>query len=186
MAPKRTSGRSWIDSLYHTLAQTSEPRLAVVGIGHELRGDDAAGIAIARKLQSSENERLRVINAGAAPENFTGVLREFVPDLVLIVDAMQMNEPPGTVQLFNVHDTENYGVTTHALSCHMFALYLEVELNCVVKLLGIQAGQDSLGAELSPEVRQSVASIARVLRGFCRKQRDGQLVAPRSVRTNPI
>jgi len=27
------------------------PRLAIVGIGHELRGDDAAGLEVARAMQ---------------------------------------------------------------------------------------------------------------------------------------
>jgi hydrogenase 3 maturation protease len=132
-------------------------------MGHELRGDDAAGIAIARSLQLSVNDQFLVINAGAAPENFTGALRGFAPDLVLIVDAVQMGEPPGAVRLFDLDDAENCSVTTHSLSPHLFALFLETELHCMVKLLGIQAGRDSLGAELSPAVRQSVGAIVREL-----------------------
>lgn len=167
-AKKKTYRDSWIDFLYQALAQVNKPqaRLAVLGVGHELRGDDAAGIAVVRALQSLSNERSLFVDAGAAPENFTGVLRDFAPDLVLIIDAAQMNEPPGTTRLLAISDTENCSVTTHTLSCHMLALYLETELHCAVKLLGIQPGQDLLGAELSLAVRQSVRAIVRVLRSL--------------------
>jgi hydrogenase 3 maturation protease len=137
--------------------------LAIVGVGHELRGDDAAGIAIVQALQSSVNAQSLIINAGTVPENVTGALRGFAPDLVLIIDAVQMNEMPGTIRLLDIRDTENCSVTTHTLSFHMFAFYLETELNCMVKLLGIQAGQDLLGAEFSRPVYQSICTIRRVL-----------------------
>lgn len=166
MVPKKTSSHLWIASLHQALAQTSKshPRLAVVGVGHELRGDDAAGIAVAKALQSSENERLLVINGGAAPENFTGVLRGFAPDVILIVDAVQMNQPPGTIHLLDNHDIEPCSMTTHTLSHHILASYLEAEMNCVIMLLGIQVEQDLLGAALSPKVRQSIRKIVRVMR----------------------
>ena len=37
------------------------------------------------------------MEAGPAPENFTGPLRRFRPDLVLLVDAAQMDAEPGTI-----------------------------------------------------------------------------------------
>ena len=38
------------------------------------------------------------LSAGAAPENCTGLLRRFRPDLVLLVDAAEMGEAAGAVR----------------------------------------------------------------------------------------
>ena len=80
--------QSWQASLKASLTpskRAEQPvRLAVLGIGHELCGDDAVGVRLAGMLRPlvTGNERLLVIEAGPAPENFTGPLRRFQPDLV--------------------------------------------------------------------------------------------------------
>lgn len=160
-AQKKMLAQPWITQMKAALAQTNNahPRLALVGVGHELRGDDAAGIAAARSLLALSGENWLILDAGSAPENFTGRLRAFTPDLVVILDAAQMDESPGTIRLFNISDTQNYSPTTHTLSFDLFARYLERELKCRVTLLGIQPEQDVLGAALSSGVRHSVHAI---------------------------
>jgi hydrogenase 3 maturation protease len=156
-------------------------RIAVVGIGHELRGDDAAGIAVACALQAWTADggpqtaersvcrppsavcRLLVINAGPAPENHTGPLRRFKPDLVLLVDAAQIGEAPGTVRYLAWQATTGLSASTHTLPPYVFANYLTASLGCEVALLGIQPADTSIGAPFSPAVRQAVEVVAQVL-----------------------
>lgn len=165
-AQKKILPRTWIDQLKAALAQTNtaHPRLALMGVGQELRGDDAAGIATARSLQSLSGKHWLILDAGSAPENFTGRLRAFAPDLLVIIDAAQMGESTGTTRLFNMSDIENISLTTHALSCHLFARFVERELKCDIRLLGIQPGHDGLGAALSPSVRHGVVTIVAGIR----------------------
>src|SRR5437870_308197 len=87
-------------------------RVAVVGIGHELRGDDAAGSRVARALQPRSHDLLLVIDAGPAPENCTGPLRRFAPDLVLLIDAAQINVPPGTIEWQEWQAADGCGAST--------------------------------------------------------------------------
>ncbi len=77
-------------------ANNLTPRTAILGIGQELRGDDALGLEIARRLQKklSGREDVLILLAGPAPENFTGALRRFAPQRVILVDAALMGEPP--------------------------------------------------------------------------------------------
>jgi hydrogenase 3 maturation protease len=138
----------------------------VVGIGHELRGDDAAGIAVARALRPrvAAHEQVLVIDAGPAPENFTGPLRRFDPDLVLLVDAAQMNETAGTVRWLACRETAGLSASTHTLPPYVLAGYLTAELGCEVALLGIQPGNACLvGAPLSTAVRKAVSAVAQAL-----------------------
>ena len=169
---------SWSDSLSQKLTSLrlrgdslNRPypslRVAIVGIGQELRGDDAAGVSVARALQSTVGAihelPLLVIDAGAAPENFTGQLRRFDPDLVLLIDAAQLNEAPGTIRWLDWQETSGLSASTHTLPPHVLAEYLVNELNCEVALIGIQPQGNEFDAPLSPPVQQAVADLARTL-----------------------
>jgi hydrogenase maturation protease HycI len=152
-------------SLKQVIRQRNKPlpRIAIVGIGHELRGDDAAGIIVARRLENVTNINLLVIDTGPVPENFTGKLREFSPDILLLVDAVQMDALPGMIRLLTIDELESYSLTTHTLSPHLLITHLQMELHCIIRLLGIQPGQDSFGSELSSAVRQSIDQIVQVV-----------------------
>lgn len=145
-------------------------RVAVVGIGHELRGDDAAGITIARELRmrSARWRHVLVIDVGPAPENHTGVLRRFGPRLVLLVDAAHMDLPAGAVRWLGFDDVDGVSASTHTLPVSVLARYLATEMNCDVALLGIQPATTVVGEPLSPAVRRSVTrtvvALAQVLR----------------------
>jgi hydrogenase 3 maturation protease len=140
-------------------------RVAVIGIGHELNGDDAAGIMVARRLTPllANVDRLCVIDAGPAPENVTGSLREFRPTLVLLVDAAQMNEEPGTVRWLDWQETTGLSASTHTLPLHMLAMYLTTELGCEVAVIGIQPFNNLFDEPLSPVVHNAVNEIAQEL-----------------------
>ena len=165
------SKSSWSDSLSQKLTNRSKPdqalRVAIVGIGQELRGDDAAGINVARALQSTVGAirelPLLIIDAGAAPENFTGQLRRFDPDLVLLIDAAQLNEAPGTIRWLDWQETSGLSASTHTLPPHVLAEYLVNELGCEVALIGIQPQGNEFDAPLSPPVQHAVEEIVRTL-----------------------
>jgi hydrogenase 3 maturation protease len=162
------SRRSWRTSLIQALkrnrASDSVPRVAVVGVGHELCGDDAAGLAVARALRTAlaDDERLLVIEAGSAPENHTGRLRRFKPDLVLLIDAAQMGEMPGVIRWLPWNETDGISASTHTLPFHILARYLVSELDCEVALLCIQPARNTIGVPLSGKVAEAVNTIANV------------------------
>jgi hydrogenase 3 maturation protease len=148
------------------LGQVNQPpRVAVLGMGNELLSDDGAGIIVARALQRlvSSHSRLLVIDAGPVPENFTGQLRRFKPDLVLIVDAAQLGEPAGTVRCVGWKSSSGFSGSTHSLPLHVLAGYLNAELGCEVLLLGIQPADISAGSRLSVIVGQTVERLVPTL-----------------------
>jgi len=159
----------WLKSWEHALERLKKadqpPRVAIMGIGHELNGDDAAGIVASRALQPRLADRswLLVIDAGPAPENQTGPLRAFRPDLVLLIDAAQMNEPPGTVCWVDWQDTTGISASSHTLPLYMLAKFLTFELGCELGLLGIQPSQNEIDSPLSPVVQQAVDEVVHGL-----------------------
>lgn len=163
-----TSQRRWQQKLASKLTKPDlepPPRVAVVGVGQVLNGDDAAGVAVAQALQplEDEHERLLIIDAGPAPENVTGALRRFSPDFILFVDAAQMEEPPGTVRWLEWEEISGVSASTHTLPLHMVAAYLQTELGAEVALLGIQPGIMLPGTDISPAVQHAVDEVAAAI-----------------------
>jgi hydrogenase 3 maturation protease len=148
--------------------------VAVVGVGQELNGDDAAGVLVAQALLrqqragSSDAPRpvpftLLVVEAAHAPENCTGAIRRFAPDIVILVDAAEMGDPPGTVRWLDWRDTSGLGASTHTLSLYLMAKYLAADLACDIGLIGIQPQDTSLGAAVSSVVRRAIRSVTQGL-----------------------
>lgn len=143
-------------------------------MGQELNGDDAAGVLAARALLKRQRAgwsdahrpvsfSVLVIEAAHAPENCTGAIRRFAPDLVILVDAAEMGEPAGTVRWLDWRDAFGIDASTHALSASILARYLIAELSCEVALIGIQVQDTSLGAPVSSPVRRAVRSVTQGL-----------------------
>jgi hydrogenase 3 maturation protease len=161
--------RPWQTALRETLAglraSGRTPRVAVVGVGHALCGDDAVGCYLARRLRSlaGDDERLLVVDAGPAPENFGGSLRRFRPELVLLADAAQMGAPPGAVRWLDWRAAAGLDASTHTLPLGLFAEYLVAELGCQVALLGVQPARHAFGSPLTPVARQAAEASAAAL-----------------------
>ena len=154
-------------------ARNQSPRIAIVGIGNALCGDDAAGVMIARGLRQRTqphcSSQLLTLDAGLAPENVCGALRRFAPGLVVLVDAADMGAAPGQAAWLACDDADGLSASTHRLPLSLFAQYVADELGCEVALLGIQPADVSMGAPLSPPVRRAVKRVIRALADLCHR-----------------
>ncbi len=130
-----------------------------------MRGDDGAGILVVRALA----ERLvgapdvLLIDGSTAPENFTGPLRRFRPDLVIEIDAAHLEQPPGTVAWVDWRDADGMSASTHTLPPSVLARFLTADLGCRVSLLGIQPATLDMDCGPSPEVAAAVERLAAQL-----------------------
>jgi hydrogenase 3 maturation protease len=172
MEERKTLPGTWKTSLQRLLQQLGielgqTPRVAILGVGNTLRSDDAAGMLVAQELSKREcaadPDHLLILEAGHAPENRTGDLRKFAPDLVLFIDAANMEETPGSIQLIPEESIDGMSASTHSLPLSMLARYLTLELHCKVMFLGIQPLSNEFGETISAEVLQAVDEVVRVL-----------------------
>lgn len=154
-------------SLTRLTTRTAEPRIALLGIGHPLNGDDAAGIAVVRALDAvlPSSDSVLLLEGGSAPENQTGRLRQFAPDLVIFIDAAQMEAAPGVVRWLDWRDTTGLSASTHTLPPYMLAQFLVADLGCDVALLGIQPARTLTGAGLSDVMQRAIGGIVQALVG---------------------
>ncbi|MDP2921296.1 MAG: hydrogenase maturation peptidase HycI [Candidatus Omnitrophota bacterium] len=144
----------------------SAERVAVLGIGSELRGDDIAGILVTEELgKSSKNaKRLKVINGGTAPENFTGEIKNFNPTHLVVIDSASMaKSKPGTIRLIDPGEVGNFSFCTHRLPINIMTDYLIKFIDCEIIIIGIQPKTIDFGAKCSPEIKKSVKRISNAI-----------------------
>jgi hydrogenase 3 maturation protease len=116
-------------------------------------------MVVRQLLKHPRAENLLIIEGGPAPENVTGKIRSFHPDLVILIDAAHMDEPPGTVQWIPLESIDGMSASSHSLPLSMLAGYLTAEIDCEVSVLGIQPAQNEIGSKLSPAVQTTVDEI---------------------------
>lgn len=160
-------------ALFQGLNLRRDARIAVLGMGNELNGDDAAGVLVARRLLQaldergslwgSRSSRWLIEEAGLVPESFTGPLRRFGPEMVLLVDAAEMGLSPGEIALFDWSEAGGMSASTHTQPPSVLGRYLTAEFGCRVMLVGIQPAQLRFGQAVSPAIQAAVDELVAVL-----------------------
>ena len=136
-------------------------RIAVVGVGHALRGDDAVGPRVARHLVSTPNAL--GIDAGPAPENAGAALRSYVPDAIVVIDAAFLDLPPGSTACLDAAAISGMSASTHTLPLDVIAAFWETEFNCPVYFFGIQPAGTAFDTAMSPQVAAAGRALALAL-----------------------
>jgi hydrogenase 3 maturation protease len=146
---------------FHNSTPVTALRGAVVGVGSEINGDDAAGLWVVRGLLRTlkDSPHLLCIEGGVVPENALGPLRKFAPDWVILVDAADFGATPGRIRLINAADVDGFSFSSHTLPLGMICTYLGQELSCPVWLLGLQPAVLEFGEPLTDAVQESVDEI---------------------------
>ena len=179
----KMSSSSWIKLLKkaaRSLAKNrnhgASLRIALVGIGNEINGDDGAGVCIVHSLTQNLPEKpgessplwggWLLVEAGLAPENFTGTLRRFQPDLVVLIDAAEMGLSGGEIACLDWSLAGGWSASTHTLPLNMLSSFLVSELGCQVMVLGIQPVQVGMDQPLSKEISYAVDEIVAELESW--------------------
>lgn len=139
-------------------------RVAVVGIGSDLRADDAAGVEVVRKLRRHlTSPNILLIDAGVTPENFTADIKKFGPSHVLMIDATDLGLEPGTASIVNLSAITGPSIFSHRLPLSIFADYLRAQTKTKIVLLGIQPANARIGKTMSEQVKKAIDEVVAIL-----------------------
>jgi hydrogenase 3 maturation protease len=150
-------------SLQAALSSALAGRVAVLGIGNRLRGDDGAGSELASALQGADVGW--VFDGEEVPETMVGAIAAAAPDTVLLVDAVELQAAPGSVALLEPDQTASYLPTTHRVPAGLLMEIIERVTAARCLLLGVQPGAIGLGQPMTPPVRAAVEELAELLAG---------------------
>jgi len=138
-------------------------KIAVLGIGSELRADDVAGLLVAEELKKIKNSKLKVFLGSTAPENFTGEIIKYNPTHIIIVDSMDMDQKPGFTLLISPEEVGGVSFSTHMLPVKMMVDYLLASLKCEIIIIGIQPKILVFGETISKEVKKSTGQVSNII-----------------------
>jgi len=136
------------------LAGRLRGEVVIVGVGNPLCGDDAAGSLVARRLLGTPG--LTVIDSEEVPESYLGRIIAASPDVVVLVDAVDLGAPPGALALIEKENLEAYAPATHRTPLGLVMKYLERETDARTLVIAIQPGTVGFGAPVCVEVLASV------------------------------
>lgn len=156
---------SWKTALRQVIHRHKARAIAVVGVGNDLLGDDAVGVLVVRDLRESvpESPLRLIVDGGTAPENYAERVRQFTPGLLILVDAVQMGQPPGTVRLLVGDDITETDFPAHSTSMTVFLRYVAQPTGCEVVAVGVQPGTFALAAPVTAVCAQAARDVAAVL-----------------------
>jgi len=138
--------------------------VAILGVGSEFRGDDAAGVFIAARLAkkrfTARGLTVAVYNGATAPENLTGEIRRFKPTHLAVIDTVDAGQRPGTIVFLEPDVAGGASFSTHTIPAKILADYLGRTTGCRTVVIGIQGRTLSFGSAMSPAVRNSVGIVS--------------------------
>ncbi len=138
-------------------------KVVLIGVGNEFRGDDYVGMEICKRLKG-KIPKVNIIESGASPENFTGKLRRIKPSHIIIIDAADMSEQPGTIRIVDSSNIDGLAISTHRIPLSLFINYLKRNMDVSIALIGIQPKSTGFGEPLSPELEKAVEDLSKVLK----------------------
>lgn len=135
-----------------------DAQVHIVGVGNELRGDDAAGLALASSLAErlglNPTPRLTIHVPLRNPEVLISRLC-LQGARVVVLDAVEAAKEPGTVVAARLRDTKFGFFATHNVPLKLIPGVSEGD----VWLLGVEPASLEVGAGLSPDVLSAVTRL---------------------------
>ncbi len=135
-------------------------RKALISIGNRLKSDDDIANIVIGEIRPSRE--LLLVKGGTNPENFISRIREFRPERIYFMDAVDFRASPGDVKLFPMDRLEGVSMSsTHNVSLDMFRKFFP---RAVFFVIGIQPKSLGFGDGLSKEMENQVGKIASRVR----------------------
>lgn len=141
----------------------------ILGVGNPLYGDDAVGVWAAQELQKRPDlpPHVTVVDGGTEGIGLIPLIASYAR--LILVDAVPMGEPPGTIRRFTWEEVRLIG-HEHALSLHQSdlteALMLAEALDCLPQTLviyGVQPHNIEWDQPLSSEVQHALPVLVTTL-----------------------
>jgi hydrogenase maturation protease HycI len=143
-------------------------KIALLGIGSELRGDDVAGLLVAETLKKRirKPHKFKAFFGATAPENITGEIREFGPSHLIMVDAAEIKGKAGTVKIIGEEEIGGISFSTHTLPTKILVDYFKQSIGCKVIIIGIKPKSTKFGAPVSKEVKKTARELAAAIKSI--------------------
>ena len=141
-----------IKDLDQLLAQ-EDKRILFVGIGNLLKKDDGVGVYISNSIKKRDN--IDSLTVEMSIENYIGKINSLNPDILILIDCMDLKSHPGTYKLLELNQIQDITFNTHNISLNRLKDFFKMP----VYILGIQPEKIEFGENISYIVRNIADKI---------------------------
>ena len=139
------------------LSKYNSNKIAFVGLGNELRGDDLAGLVFIEVLKTKTVfSKSKFIVAGKNPENYLHEILESNPEVVVFIDAADWGGECGEISLLEPDSLANIDFSTHAYSIKLIEKFLSLNKQMDFVYIGIQPKTTDFGKEMSLQINHAI------------------------------
>jgi hydrogenase 3 maturation protease len=142
------------------LLQDNDKRILFVGIGNLLKKDDGAGVYISSGITKRTN--IEALTVEVSLENYIGKISRIDPDILVLIDCVEMGSAPGTYRLMPVSLIDDLTFNTHNISLKRLSEFFSMP----VYLLGIQPEKIDFGENLSYLVKEEADKIINIINSY--------------------
>jgi len=137
-----------------------DKRILFVGIGNVLKTDDGAGVYISSGIKSSSS--VLSLTVEVSLENYIGKINSIDPDILVLIDCVDLKSAPGTHMLMEVNKLQDLTFNTHNISLRRVSEFFKMP----VYLLGIQPEKVNFGETMSSPVKEEADKIINIINSF--------------------
>ena len=137
-----------------------DKRILFVGIGNLLKKDDGVGVYISSGISNKPN--IEALTVEVSLENYIGKINRIDPDILVLIDCMEMGSVPGTSKLMSVSKLDDLTFNTHNISLKRLSEFFKMP----VYLLGIQPEKIDFGENMSYLVREEAEKIINIINSY--------------------
>jgi hydrogenase 3 maturation protease len=123
-------------------------KILFIGIGNLLKMDDGIGVYISRNIKNTET--ITSISVETSIENYIGKINSLNPDILVLVDCVNMKSAPGTFKLLDISQIHDLTFNTHNISLKRLSDFFQMP----VFVLGIQPERIDFGEDISYLVKK--------------------------------
>jgi len=122
--------------------------------------DDGVGVYISSRIRNISG--ISSLTVEVSIENYIGKINSLNPDILVLIDCVDMKLPPGSCKLIPVSQTEDLTFNTHNISLRRVSDFFEME----VYLMGIQPEKIDFGENMSYIVKEEADKIITFINSF--------------------
>jgi hydrogenase 3 maturation protease len=142
------------------LLRQKDKKILFVGIGNLLKMDDGVGVYISSNIKNSSS--ILALTVEVSLENYIGKINSLNPDILVLIDCVDMKSAPGTYKLMVISQLNDLTFNTHNISLRRLTEFFKMP----VYLLGIQPEKINFGENMSYLVKEEARKIVNIINSY--------------------
>lgn len=146
-------------------------KTVVLGVGNDLRADDAAGFVVGKNIESWLKKQKKIkdvlVICAQNPENHTKQMADFQPSRIYVIDSADFYAKPGEFTIVDEERISDFSTSSHGLPLPVILRSVKERAlfnKPVVKYICIQPKEMRFGFPMTESVKSGVTEVTKLVK----------------------